>query len=426
MDLDTFLDLLTERGRRALAEAVEATSSGLDPVVAATRLRKTYDPALSAVALTQAALRERARDKFGPDAAAMYFTRAGLEQSTRREVADHRARRLAAHFGIAPLSAQAALTAPPQAAPSMPPAASPNGPSVADLCCGIGGDMIALARAGFAVHAVDADPLTAAVARANAEALGLGDRVRVHAAEAASVDPAAFDAVFLDPARRTSRGRTFDPMAYSPAWPEVLGIVARSRAACLKVAPGIPDEILPVGAEAEWVSYRGEVKEAVIWCGPLGAGAVRRAGEAVARRATLLPAGLVLAPDAPEAPVGEIGAYLYEPDGAAIRAHLVAEVADMVRGRLIDPLIAYLTSDERVSTPWASCYEIHKVMPFSLKRLRAALRAEGVGSVTIKKRGSAVDIERLRKDLKLSGDKSVVVVLTRIGDRPFALICTPC
>ncbi|GAA3444070.1 class I SAM-dependent methyltransferase [Planomonospora venezuelensis] len=386
MDLDAFRRLLTPDGRRALEAAAETV--GGDPVAAVTRLRKTFDAGLTSAALTQAALRHRAREKFGADAALMYFTPDGLEQATRREVADHRARRIA------------------------------PGSRVADACCGIGGDLLALVRAGCTVEAVDADPLTAAVARANADALGFGDRVSVRTADAATVDPAAFDVLFADPARRSARGRTFDPMAYSPAWPEILRMVAGAESACLKVAPGIPYEFIPAGAEAEWVSYRGEVKEAVIWSGAL-AGPVER-------RATMLPAGTTLTPD-PElgrAGTGPVGRYLYEPDGAAIRAHLVAEVAALVGGRLLDPQIAYITGDAPVETPWASRYEVHEVLPFSLKRLRAALRERGAGNVTIKKRGSAVDVERLRKDLRLSGDKSLTVVLTRIGDRPFALICS--
>ncbi|MFF5211740.1 methyltransferase domain-containing protein [Streptosporangium sp. NPDC000396] len=387
MDLDAFRELLTPRGQEALGAAAEIV--GDDPVAAVTRLRKTYDPGLTSAALTQATLRRRAREKFGADADLMYFTSDGLEQATRREVADHRARRIG------------------------------PGSRIADVCCGIGGDLLALARAECTVEAVDADPLTAAIAQANADALGFGDRVSVRVADATTIDPAAFDVLFADPARRTARGRTFDPMAYSPPWPEVLEMVARARAACLKVAPGIPYEFIPDGAEAEWVSYKGDVKEAVIWCGKL-------AGD-TERRATLLPSGVTMTPDPvlgrPEH--GPVGRYVYEPDGAAIRAHLVAEIAAMVGGHLLDPHIAYITGDVATRTPWASLYEVHEVLPFSLKRLRAALRERGVGNVTLKKRGSAVDLERLRRDLRLSGDKSSVVILTRIVDRPFALICTP-
>ncbi|MFI6733560.1 methyltransferase domain-containing protein [Nonomuraea sp. NPDC050451] len=389
MDLDAFDELLTPRGQRALAEAVELV--GTDPVAAATKLRKTYDAALTSAALTQAGLRERARAKFGEDAGRMYFTPHGLEQSTRTEVAEHRARR---------------LTGPRSDAP-------PHGLRVVDACCGIGGDFLALARAGCTVAAVDTDPLTVAVARANADALGLGDRVRVSVGDAAEVRPEEYDVLFADPARRTSRGRTFDPMAYSPPWPVVLDLLSRASRACVKVAPGIPYEFIPAGAEAEWVSYKGEVKEAALWTGQEGA----------RRRATLLPGGHTLTPTGAEAPVGPAGRYVYEPDGAAIRAHLVGEVSEIVNGRLLDPMIAYITGDDPIDTPWAARYEVEDVLPFSGKKLRAALRERLVGNVTIKKRGSAVDIERLRSDLRLNGEKSATIILTRILDKPSVIIC---
>ncbi|MFF0863254.1 methyltransferase domain-containing protein [Nonomuraea sp. NPDC003560] len=383
MDLDAFGELLTPRGQRALAEAAEL--AGTDPVAAATRLRRSYDAALTSAALTQAALRERAAAKFGADAAVMYFTPHGLEQSTRREVADHRARRMGAG-------------------------------RVIDACCGVGGDLLALARAGCEVDAVDLDPLTVAVASANADALGLAGRVRVRVGDAAQVRPEEYDALFADPARRSGKGRTFDPMAYSPPWPVVLDLVARAPRACLKVAPGIPYEFIPEGAEAEWVSYKGEVKEATLWTGP-------QVGPA--RRATLLPGGHTLTATGVQAAVGPMGRYVYEPDGAAIRAHLVGEVAELIGGRLPDPMIAYITTDEPSHTPWASGYEVDEVMPFSLKKLRAALRERRIGNVTIKKRASAIDIERLRADLRLSGENSIVIILTRILDKPSVIICNP-
>ncbi|PZG14816.1 class I SAM-dependent methyltransferase [Nonomuraea aridisoli] len=388
MDLDAFTELLTPRGRRALAEAGEL--AGADPVAAATTLRRSYDAALTSAALTQAGLRERARAKFGAEAGLMYFTPHGLEQSTRAEVAAHRALRLLdLHDDGSP-------------------------PRVVDACCGIGGDLLALARAGCAVDAVDTDPLTVAVARANAEALGLGDRVRVTVADAAGVRPEDYDVLFADPARRTGKGRTFDPMAYSPPWPVVLDLVGRARLACLKVAPGIPYSYIPEGAQAEWVSYKGEVKEATLWSGQGGG-----------RRATLLPGGHTLSAMGAEAPTGPPGRYVYEPDGAAVRAHLVGEVAELVGGRLLDPMIAYIAADDPVETPWATRYEVEDVLPFSLKKLRAALRERKIGNVTIKKRGSAVDIERLRSDLRLNGENAAVIILTRITDKPSVLICRP-
>ncbi|MEV0592069.1 class I SAM-dependent methyltransferase [Nonomuraea cavernae] len=417
MDLDAFNELLTPRGIRALAEAEALRTAG--PVAAATRLRRSYDAALTSAALTQAELRERAQEKFGPDAEVMYFTPHGLEQSTRGQVARHRARRLTA--------------------------CEPHRPRVLDVCCGIGGDTIALARAGCFVDAVDTDPLTVAVARANVEALGLGERVTVRTADAATVSPEGYDVLFADPARRTSRGRTFDPMAYSPPWPVVLDLVSRAPRACLKVAPGIPYSFIPADAEAEWVSYKGEVKEVSLWTGahwpdaedeqagppaaPAGGLVEGPADESAegprVRRATLLPGGQSMTATGARALTGPVGRYLYEPDGAAIRAHLVGEVAELVAGRLPDPMIAYITGDVPIDTPWAARYEVQDVLAFSLKRLRSTLRERQVGNVTIKKRASAIDIERLRADLRLSGDKSAVIILTRIMDKPSVLICHP-
>jgi SAM-dependent methyltransferase len=384
VDLDAFHELLTPRGQQALAAAAKLV--GGDPVKAVTHLRKSYDSTLTSAALTQAALRDRARAKFADDATRMYFTPGGLEQATRPEVAAHRARRVTE--------------------------GAEHPQRVVDVCCGVGGDAIALARAGHRVDAVELDPLTAAVARANASVLGLDHLVTITVGDAAAVAPEGYDVLFADPARRTARGRTFDPRAYSPPWPVVTDLVARARRSCLKVAPGIPYEYIPEAAEAEWVSFRGEVKEAALWTpGRVG------------RRATLLPSGLSLTASGASAPTGPLGRYVYEPDGAAVRAHLVGEVAEIVDGRLPDPMIAYITGDDPVDTPWAARYEVHEAMPFSLKRLRAALRAHGIGNVTIKKRGSAVDIDRLRRDLRLSGDKSAVIILTRVMDQPFILIC---
>ncbi|WP_308250522.1 class I SAM-dependent methyltransferase, partial [Nonomuraea rhizosphaerae] len=319
MDLDAFNELLTPRGRRALAEAVEL--AGADPVVAATTLRRTYDAALTSAALTQAALRERARAKFGDDAARMYFTPHGLEQATRAEVATHRADRLthdARGSGQSDgqndaqsdgqndrqSSGQSGRESGGQSSGRSDGQAGgrsgrqSGGARVVDACCGIGGDLIALARAGHTVTAVDADPLTAAVARANAEALGLDHLVTVRVGDAAEVPPEEYDWLFADPARRTSRGRTFDPMAYSPPWPVVLDLVARAGRACLKVAPGIPYEFIPAGMEAEWVSYKGEVKEAALW---------KTSATTGERRATLLPGGHSIAARGVRAAAGALG-----------------------------------------------------------------------------------------------------------------------
>ncbi|SEG33868.1 hypothetical protein SAMN04489712_104473 [Thermomonospora echinospora] len=402
--MEGFEELLSGPGQALLAEAAEADVSEDGLLGTASRLRERYPAALVAAALTQVRLRARAREKFGDDAARMYFTQAGLEQSTRACVAEYRARRFAAYL---------------------------DGGRVLELGCGIGADLAARARAGCRGEGVERDPLTAAVARANLTALGLSDLASVRQGDATEEDPAGFAAVFADPGRRTSRGRVFDPRSYEPPLDVVLELVGRAPAGCVKAAPGIPYEAVPEGTETEWISVAGDVKEAALWSGAL-AGRARR-------RATLLDGrGRVwtLAPeeDPGTAPVREWGRYLYEPDGAVIRAHLVAEVAAAVGGGLADEHIAYITGDALVATPFAAAYEIDEVMPFSVKRLRAELRRRRIGTLTVKKRGSAVDVQRLRHDLGFGGkgrrtsghgEQELTLVLTRVGKAPVALLTHP-
>ncbi|MGB9377102.1 MAG: methyltransferase domain-containing protein [Mycobacteriales bacterium] len=386
MEIADVAALRSTEGRAVLAEIGPYDSA--EAIRVAATLRSAGHPAdLVATALTQARLRGRAAAKFGPDAERMLFTPDGLEQATRAVVAEHRAARFAA----------AGRT------------------SVADLCCGIGGDLVALARAGADVHGVEIDPVTAAVAGANAEELGLAERARVSPADATAQDIGSYDAVFLDPSRRSGGRRVFNPDAYAPPWSFVTRVLGGD--ACVKVAPGIPHDRIPPGVEAEWVSDAGDVKEAALWGGAL---------RSTDRRATLLPGGATLVgADLDRPPVRPPGRWLYEPDGAVIRAHLVAAAAAEVDGALLDPTIAYFSADTYQATAFATAYEVTDVMRFSVKRLRELLRQRGVGIVTVKKRGSPVEPETLRQQLRLTGSAHVVVVVTRVAGTPTVLVCQP-
>lgn len=387
MDLEAFRWLLTSDGAGLLEAAVAAVAADEDPLAAQTRLRRGADPAHVAAALTQATLRVRAREKFGELADRMYFTPDGLEQATRHRVATHRASRLVAA----------------------------SASTLVDLGCGIGGDLLAASRAGLIAAGVDLDPVRVAVAQANLEALQLPGAVQV--ADATTLDTSPFDVAFADPARRTARGRTFDVDGWTPPWPFVERLLTRDS--CVKVAPGIPHELVPGGVEAEWVSDHGEVKEAALWSGRLAT---------TARRATVIGEGglaTLTDEDDPGAPTGPVGGFLYEPDGAVIRAGLVTAVAAGVDGRLVDEHIAYVASDASYRTPFARGYQVLEELPYREKALRAALRERRIGRLTIKKRGVDVVPDQLRKRLDLSGDEEGTIVLTRAAGHGIALLVRP-
>ncbi|GAB3590672.1 50S ribosomal protein L11 methyltransferase [Angustibacter peucedani] len=366
------------------------------------RLRgEGHDPALVAAALTQSRLRAKAHDKLGPFADAMLLTPDGLEQATRLSVAAHHARRYVG-AGVQ---------------------------RVADLSCGLGSDAMALAGLDRAVLAIDADELTAAFATINLRHWPDAE-VRCH--DVTTLDLEGMlepgDGIWLDPARRTTgKGggsrRTFDPEAFSPPYSFVLDVASRFPATGAKLAPGIAHRLLPDDAEAQWVSVGGDVVECALWTGRLAREGVRRSAlllDGAGSMHEVLDDGSSERP-----PVGPVGAFLHEPDGAVVRAGLVGEVAAQLGARLVDPTIAYLTTDAPSSSPLVHSYAVEEVMPFHLKALRAVLRDRGVGTLTIKKRGSAVDPVQLRRQLRLTGDAEGTIALTRVAGRPHVLVLRP-
>lgn len=386
--LSVLPDLREAAGRAAFEAAIAAAQSvtEADPVRRAAQIRRMLPLELATAALGQAELRARAQDKFGPQAAELYFTADGLEQATRRELADHRARRFAA-TGVA---------------------------SVLDLCCGIGADALGFGRVGLTVTAVERDPATAAIAEANLA--GLAPPALVEVGEAEAADWRSAESVFLDPARRSDRGRTFDPRAFSPPFEFTLQVLTEARLAAAKLSPGLRHELIPAALEAEWVSFRGGVKEAVLWSSGFRS-------DRVTRRATVLSAGAQLTDADPvEAAVRPIGAYLLEPDGAVIRAGLVQQAAAALDAARIDEHLAYLTAHAPTASALARSFRVLEVLPYSVRRIKAELRQREVGILEIKKRGVDVDPAALRRALKPSGPNSLTLLLARVGEQHLAVL----
>ena len=370
--------LLSPEGRAAVALAADLDLSSAARLRAAEQVRAAAGPELGPLALEQALLKARAAAKH-PRGAELWWTADALEQASSAPVAAWRARRW-------------------------------DGP-VLDLCCSVGGDLLALPAGSTGV---DLDEARLLLARENAAVLGRD--VRLVRADVTRLAPRGD--VFADPARRSGGRRTFDPRQYAPPLALVLGWRSSVRSLGVKVAPGVDHEALPDDVETEVVSLHGEVKEAVLW-----AGAARRGAR---RTATLLPSGAVLVERPVAAPaVRPPGGFLLEPDGAVVRAHLVAQLADDVGGWLLDPTIAYVSADEPVPTPFGRWYAVREVLPFSLKGLRSRLRALDAGPLTVKKRGTAVEPEELRRRLGLTGRVPVTVVLTRLAGRQSALVVDP-
>jgi SAM-dependent methyltransferase len=385
------VELLSPEGLRLL-DSLPPYESAADVVRTVAQLRKQgHPPGLVATVLTQSKLRAKATAKFGPFASRMLFTEAGLEQATRLAVAARHAGRYA----------QAGLT------------------RVADLGCGIGGDAMAMAALELDVTAVDADEVTAAIASYN---LAPFANARVVQSRAEDVDLGGRDAVYLDPARRTAghadTRRLSDPSDWSPKLGFVFELAARMPVG-VKLGPGVDRALLPDDAEAQWISVDGQVVEVGVWTGALARDGIRRAALVIKGDEA---AELSAPGDTEDEPTGALGAYLYEPDGAVIRARLIGDLARSLGARMLRHDIAYLTSDDLAPTPFASAFRVLEELPTKEAELRAALAKRRIGALEIKKRGADVDPAALRKRLKLKGEASGTLVLTRIGARHVALL----
>jgi hypothetical protein len=233
------------------------------------------------------------------------------------------------------------------------------------------------------------------------------------AGDARDLDLAGFGAVFADPARRTGRGR-LPPGATEPPLEWCVGAAGRARAA-IKAAPGIGRERFPPGWEVEFIAVGRELKEAAAWSPALAT---------VPVRATILPGAHTLAPSPGESvPVGAPGAFLLDPSPAVTRAGLVEELARQAGAWKIDPRIAFLCTSAPVHTPFARTLRVIDSAPWRQRELPARLRALGVGAVDIRRRGLAGDVAELHRRLKLSGTLRATLVMTRVKNRPWGLVC---
>ncbi|MDQ2798047.1 MAG: class I SAM-dependent methyltransferase [Armatimonadota bacterium] len=392
MTIEIADDLLSMPGRALLAEAEALLTARAKTLTALTRLRKTASPELAVAAWEMAELRRRGQVKFGPKASEMYFVREALEQASGLGTADYHAARMAA----------AGAT------------------TIADLGGGIGGDALAFARAGLSVTLYERDPIRARFAEENASVWGFTAQISVAQADVTTAEIAT-NAAWLDPARRRDSRRVSDPEDYSPPLSWLTKFSERGIASIgVKLSPAIDHSLADrFDAELEFLSEGGECREALLWLG------TARSGDKL--RATVIsangPVSLTGEADTGRQQTASEGRYLYEPDPAVIRAHLVGTLARQMDAAPMDPQIAYLLGDRLTHTPFADAYEILERFPYGKKRLQEALTAHDIGRVIIKKRGFPQEPDEIRKQLKLRGSQEMIVVLARIGTGHETFLC---
>jgi len=345
------------------------------------RLRKQFPDQLVRMAVGLVELRRKARSKFS-QAERMWFDRQGLEQSTAEPVAVHKAKRFHGH--------------------------------VFDLCCGIGGDALALAE-HCEVTAVDQNPTACLRAAWNCEVY---DRTNVRTLSADVLTMGVEnDLVHLDPDRRAGgKGRVVRIEDYVPGLPFMQSLVDTHRGGAIKLSPATNFGGKFPEAEVELISLDGECKEATIWYGELHSGAPWRA--------TVLPSGQTLAGHPLDflTMIAPLQRYIYDPDPAVVRSGLVDMAASQLGLERLDDREEYLTGDHLVESPFVRGFEVLAEMPNNPHDLQKYLRTSDVGQVEIKCRQIPVDAEALRRKLPLTGTQALVVLFARVQGKARILV----
>ena len=370
----------------------EAVAKKVDPAKFALSLRKKLDPNRARLVTEQLALRQKATVKF-PDAARLFFTPIGLEQSTDCWVAAYKAQRF------------------------------PSNTDVADLCCGIGGDAMAIGLRNI-ITLVDNDPATLHYAFENLRRTSPGREHRALMQNVEDIDLSPMAAWHIDPDRRPSGNRTTQPELHSPSLSAIRTMLEANPNGAIKLAPaGELHGDWPDDAEMEWIGRDRQCRQLVVWHGDLAkapctrAATVIRSGQAPScefQSETFRGDNYVVC-DRCDA----IGRFVFEPDSAILAADLWGDLAARHDLKTPTPSIPYLTADtlpDDLPHLLFSTFETVAVMPLDRKKLRAELRRLDIGRLEIKKRGVDINPEILRRELKLKGENgAVLIVLPHAG-----------
>jgi hypothetical protein len=358
------------------AKAMLDTLAGLATPAAGDieRLRKKWPRETVAAAVELTLARRKAMAKF-TRADELLADVEGVEQASSEVVAEHKARRF---------KEMGART-------------------IVDLCCGIGGDAMSLARVGR-VLGVDRSDVRAWMTGMNAQC----ETVCGDIAESEW----SGDAIHLDPARRIDGRRIMRWKDYQPSPEVLLSVLARHSNTAMKLGPGIDPREVPIGEtdELEFISERGGLVQCVWWRG----GLVKHPGE---RTATMLPSGETLSGIfcAESGGDGGIGRFIHIADPSIERAGLLHRVAEMTGSQSVYPGLGWLTSDGQSRSAWTTTFEVCALMPWRVERVKSWLELNGAGWVEIKCRGVDVDTDRLQRTFHGKGVERFVVLVFRRG-----------
>jgi hypothetical protein len=383
--------LTTDAGRAILDQASAIAEPG--PAEMA-RWRRLARAEVVAAACRIAQARRRAVGKFEGPVDRLWLDPVGVEQATAYPVAHHKAARFA---GV-------------------------NAAVVVDLCSGVGGDTLVMAKVVPAVIAVDRDHAMARRLAWNAARMGLDAQILPICGDASRPPFSPRSFLHIDPDRRPADAqrrdrahRATDLDGYRPTMPELVRLIRESIGAGVKLGPASRfstlADIIP-NREVELISLRGECKEATIWSGALAS---------CRARATVLPQGATWTdrdgdPRRSTAVSDRTRRFVLEPDPSLVRSGLLDGFAARHDLPRLVAGLDWLTADAPPDSPFLTAFEVEDAFPLDRKKLRRLVADRGLGPLEIKVRGLDLTPEALRRELR-PGAGGTPATLLLVGGR---------
>jgi len=356
------------------------------------KLRDEVGVERAGILIAQMELKQRAIEKF-PRAQQLFFTELGLQQSTDMAIATFKAKQLKQDY--------------------------PAVTHVTDLCCGIGGDLMALAN-DFDATGVDIDPTTAWIAKHNTNATRTTRTVKLLAIDVGNADLESTDWVHLDPDRRADGQRHTALEGYCPPPSFIDVLLTRNRLSkhglSIKLAPAtqVPEHWHSEMVCCQWIQSRGECRQQLVIFStnsqPRTTQAVGVASDGTAE--WVFSVAYDKLHDGTNIAVAKTcQTYIYEPAPAIRAAGLSSSWAHQYQLDAIHHRFSYYTSNEQLTPPGGSRFRVVEEMTFDRKQIKQWLRARHIGQLEIKKQGLPFSPSELRKQLQPQGNNRITLII---------------
>ncbi len=336
-------------------------------------------------------------------------------------------------------------------------AAFPRDTRVVDMCCGAGSDSVALARRG-PILAVDSCEIACALTKANLsmhcpestrEIDPIADHSKIEAseheiifaqAESITIDHESW--IHIDPDRRPNTGRTTFATNFLPGLDFLLDLMDRTAGGSVKLAPATKYEPTRLMTDTtatveltrigrQFIAWGGSVRQQRWWwnvesfaSGTTTVSILVHDDEwlhwTVANQAVFDCDHWSNILEDPN----RIQGYIGDTDGCVRAAGLQGLLAGNLNAAIVGNAFGYFVKRDlpELHSPLIDWFEIQATMPFDRKRLRAYLRDQNVGILEIKVRNIEVELELLRREMKLKGSEKATLLITRCGSKTVAIV----